>query len=342
MSSGFWTALPTPLLVLAPLAGVTDAAFRRIIAKYGKPDAMWTEFVPAGGICSAGLSRLAHDLWKTDAEQPIVAQIYGCRPADFRGAAKLIAEMGFAGVDINMGCPARDVERRKAGAALIRLPELAREIVLAAQEGAGGLPVSVKTRIGYHNNEVEDWLGQLLEAQPAAVTIHARTRDEASRVPARWDVVAQAVKLRDQVQGTGQARTLIIGNGDVPDTDAARQHARQYGCEGVMLGRAVFGNPWLFSPSACKADLEVAEILDVLLEHTATFVELFAGLKPLELMKKHFKAYVNGFRGAAALRIHLMNAGSFGEIRRILSEFRAEEQSLLAAVQPAQLAGSQA
>jgi len=331
MSLHNWTQQRKPLLVLAPLAGVTDAAFRRIVAKYGKPDVMWTEFIPAGGLCSAGLSRLAHDLWKTEAEQPIVAQIYGCRPQEFRDAARLIASLGFAGVDINMGCPARDVEKRKAGAALIRMPQLAREIVEAAKEGAGELPVSVKTRIGYRSNEVDSWLGALLEARPAAITIHARTRDEASRVPARWDVVAQAVKLVREVQSGDAPRSLIIGNGDVKDTEAARRRAAESGCDGVMIGRGIFGNPWLFNSTVKKEDLAVSEILDVLLEHTALFIELFSQLKPLELMKKHFKAYVNGFEGASPLRVRMMAAADFAELRSIVQEFKSgctEEQGL--------------
>jgi tRNA-dihydrouridine synthase len=181
----------------------------------------------------------------------------------------------------------------------------------------------VKTRIGYRSNEVDSWLGQLLEAEPAAVTIHARTRNEQSLVPARWDVVGQAVRLRDEVQKSGALRTLIIGNGDVPDPRAGRQQAAKYGCDGVMIGRGIFGNPWLFNPDVHKERLSIAEILDVMLEHTAAYIELFDGIKPIELMKKHFKAYANGFPGASQLRIELMAAADYAEIAAAVRRFCA-------------------
>lgn len=316
-----WTQLEKPLIVLAPMAGVTDAAYRRIIAKYGKPHVMWTGFVPAAGLCSKGLSRLVHDLGMTEAERPIVAQLYGCVPEDFRGAARVIAELGFDGVDINMGCPSREVEKRKAGAALMLAPELAQEIVLAAKDGAGSLPVTVKTRTGYRGGELDHWLGSLLAAHPAAITLHARARDEAYNFPARWDAVARAVGLARAAQSEGEARTLIIGNGDVRSMGEARQRAAESGCDGVMIGRRILGNPWLFNEQVRKEDLAVAEVLDVMLEHTAAFIELFGRLRPLEQMKKHIKAYAQGFDGAAQLRARLMLASSYPELREIAVQF---------------------
>jgi nifR3 family TIM-barrel protein len=320
LNFGFWSALPRPFFALAPMSGVTDVAFRRVIAKYGKPDVTWTEFTSADGLCSPGRKRMIHDLWYTDAERPIVAQLYGGKPENFRGAAKLCVELGFDGIDINMGCPARDVEKHCAGAYLIREAKLAQEVVAAARDGARSLPVSVKTRIGYRDNTIDSWLTALVEANPAAVTIHARTRDEASKVPARWDVVADAMRLIWQLRPDEESRPLVIGNGDVRDLADAEWRAAESGCDGIMLGRAIFGNPWLFNRGLLREDVPLEHVFDVMLEHTSLYIELLGGIKPLELMKKHFKAYVTGFRGANELRQRLMEAKDYTEIKDIIEE----------------------
>ena len=305
------------------MSGVTDAAFRRVIAKHGRPDVTWTEFTSADGLCSPGRKRMIHDLWFTDAERPIVAQLYGGKPENYRCAARLCAELGFDGVDINMGCPARDVEKHCAGAYLIRDPKLAQEIVSATKDGTSGLPVSVKTRIGYKDNTIGDWLAALVETNPAAITIHARTRDEASKVPARWDVVYDAMRLIWELRPEEESRPLLIGNGDVKDLAEAEWRAAEAGCDGVMLGRAIFGNPWLFNRSLRREDVPLDEVFAVMLEHTSLYIELLGEIKPLELMKKHFKAYVTGFRGANELRQRLMEAKDYAEIRSIVEEARA-------------------
>ncbi len=315
---GFWSELPRPFFALAPMSAVTDAAFRRVIARCGRPDITWTEFVSADGLCSPGRARMMHDFWYTEAERPIVAQLFGARPEKFREAAKLVHELGFNGIDINMGCPAREVERRCAGAALINNHALARAIIEATRDGAGGLPVSVKTRIGYRNNQIDEWLAALIDADPAAITIHARTRDEASRVPARWDVVAHAAALARELRSDPATRPLIIGNGDVKDLAGGRDRVEESRCDGVMIGRGIFGNPWLFNRDVNRDDLPLREILEVLLEHTALYIELLGEIKPLELMKKHFKAYVSGFEGAAELRGRLMDAADYQQLSTIV------------------------
>ncbi len=185
-------------MVMAPLANVTDAAFRQIIAKYGKPHVLYTEFVSADGLFLGGREALLRDLAYHPSERPIIAQFFTSRPQHMKQAAALARELGFDGIDINMGCPDKSVEKQGAGAALIKNPELAREIIRAAKEGAGGLPVSVKTRIGYNKNELETWLPEILKEEPAAVVIHARTRKEMSLVPARWEHVKQAVEIRSR------------------------------------------------------------------------------------------------------------------------------------------------
>lgn len=304
------------------MANVTDCAFRAIIAKYGKPDVMWTEFVSADGLARApeeGRKKLLKDLEYSEAERPIVAQFFTSKPDHIRSVAKLARELGFDGVDINMGCPDRTIEKQGAGAQLMKDAKLARELIRAAKEGAGELPVSLKTRTGYNKPELDKWLPEVLKENPVAVTIHARTRKEMSKVPARWEFVKRAVELRD---GAG-VETLIIGNGDVANLEEAKKRVEETGCDGVMLGRAIFGNPWLFSYSHEYRN-SVEERLRVLVEHTKLFEKLLGDTKSFTIMKKHFKAYVNGFEGAVYLRARLMETESGEEVEGIISEFLAK------------------
>jgi nifR3 family TIM-barrel protein len=317
MSQGFWTALPQPFFALAPMAGVTDAALRRLIALCGKPHVLWTEFVSADGLCSPGQARLRRDLAYSEIERPIVAQLYGANPATMERAAALVAEWGFDGIDINMGCPDGSVEKRGAGAALSKAPARAQAMIRAARRGASGLPVSVKIRLGYDRNDLDTWLPALLDAAPAVVTIHARTRQEMSRVPAHWEALTRAAALR---QRAGSA-TYLMGNGDVADLADARQKARQTGIEGVMLGRAVFGNPWLFHEHYSAATRPVAERLQMMLEHTRLFTTLLGDIKSFDAMKKHFKAYVTGLPDSRTLFFQLMETHSVADVEAIVTAF---------------------
>ncbi len=328
ITQNFWKTLPKPFFALAPLANVTDAAFRRIIAKYSKPDGpdvFYTEFVSADGLALGNRELLLRDLAFSEAERPIVAQFFSATPRCMEEAARLAAELGFDGVDINMGCPDRSVEKQGAGAAHIKSPEHAQEIIAAAMQGAmrGGrhIPVSIKTRIGYHHDTLEEWLEKLLEAKPAAIALHARTRREMSKVPAQWGAVARAVNLRN-ARGS---ETLIIGNGDVVDLADAKKKAAETDCDGVMLGRAIFGNPFLFlnSQEYQNSLEEVGRRLRVMVEHTKIFEELLGDVKNFALMKKHYKAYVQGFDGAKELRMRLMEAQDAKEVAEIVSAFSA-------------------
>ena len=305
-----WQRLEKPIIALAPMADVTDPAFRRIIAKYGKPDVLWTEFVSADGLFSRGYDALIKDLEFTEAERPIVAQFFTSDPHMMSKAAKLARERGFDGVDINMGCPDKTIVKRGAGASLIRYPHLAQELVRAAKEAAGSLPVSVKTRIGWDKNELETLLPALLEAKPALVTIHARTRNEMSRVPAQWEHVKRAVEIRNQTRSDA----LIFGNGDVASVADASRKVAATGCDGVMIGRAIFGNPWLFAKHSPTVLPEAK--LAVMIEHTNLFSELLPH-KSCEMMKKHYQAYVTGWEGAKELRMKLMDARSAAEVAAI-------------------------
>jgi nifR3 family TIM-barrel protein len=332
----FWHKLKKPILVLAPLANVTDASFRQVIARHsahvrtdgtiGGPDVMWTEFVSADGLMRAtpeGKQKLLADLIYTEAERPIVAQLFSSNPEYMEAAAMLCRELGFDGVDINMGCPDRTIERQGCGAAMIRNPENARAVIRAAKRGAGTLPVSVKTRIGYNRDELDTWLPELLSEQPAVITVHARTRKEMSKVPARWEHVRQAVLIRDRVQADipPDERTLIFGNGDALSIADAEEKATATGADGVMLGRAIFGNPWLFDPTKAESPVSAQERLAVLVEHAQLFEELLPH-KSFAIMKKHFKAYVQGWDGAKELRERLMETSSAEEVRAIVAAWK--------------------
>lgn len=317
---GFWADLPKPFFVLAPLANVTDMSFRALIAKYGKPDVLWTEFVSADGLMLAtpeGKEKLLRDLKYSEEERPIVAQLFTSKPEMMEKAAALAQELGFDGIDINMGCPDRSIEKQGAGAKLITTPDLAVEIIQAAKRGAPKLPVSVKTRLGYNKDILEEWLPKILSADPAAVTIHARTRKEMSLVPARWERVKRAVEIRNELGSSA----LILGNGDAKDLEDARQKVAESGADGAMLGRAIFGNPWLFSKNP---EVSIETRLRVAVEHSKMFEEMLGDIKSFALMKKHFKAYVEGFPGAKELRMQLMETSNAQEIEDIIKAFLKE------------------
>lgn len=325
----FWQKLKKPIIVLAPMADVTDAPFRSLFAKYGKPDVTWTEFVSADGLIMApndnfdetGLSskqKLLKDLEYSEAERPIVAQLFSGRPEMMKKAAELVASLGFDGIDINMGCPDRSVEKQKSGASLIKNPELAKSLVDAARQGAPHLPISVKTRIGYNKiEEMETWVSEILSTKPAVLTLHWRTRKEMSKVPAHWELAKKAVELRDKIS----PETILLGNGDVDSLEMANKLVQETGVDGVMVGRGIFGNPWFFNPKIIRdKDISLEERLRVLVEHTKLFCEILPH-KNFSIMKKHYKAYVEGFDGAKELRIKLMEAKDVNEIESIVDNF---------------------
>lgn len=316
----FWNKLKKPFFVLAPMADVTDQAFRRLIAKYGKPGVTWTEFVSADGLAHPiAREKLLVDLAYTEAERPIVAQLFGSHCDNMREAAKLCVELGFDGVDLNMGCPDKSIEKQGAGAASIKNKEHSVEVIKAARAGAGALPVSVKTRLGYNKVDWE-WIEMLLGLHLPVLTVHLRTRKEMSLVPAHWELMPQIVALRDKIS----PETLIIGNGDAKDINDARIKIKESGCDGVMLGRAIFGNPWLFDDAHDEESFakELTQKLTVMVEHTKLFEKLLGGVKNFAIMKKHYKAYVNGFEGAKELRQKLFDeAHTATDVENIVNDF---------------------
>ncbi|MDE2041058.1 MAG: tRNA-dihydrouridine synthase [Patescibacteria group bacterium] len=345
--ANFWQALKRPFFVIAPMANVTDSVFRKLFAKYGRPDVMWTEFVSADGLVSPGGRRLLKDLVFSEKERPIVAQLFTGHPEAMKKAAALVGRLGFDGLDINMGCPDRAVEKQGGGAAMIKSPrsaiavlDAARAGVRSARTGQRSLPVSIKTRLGYNSIDLS-WIGLLLEQCLPALTIHLRTRKEMSLVPAHWEVMPKIVDMRDRIQAAlpvGQ-RTLIIGNGDVGSLAQARDYCRRYGCDGVMIGRGIFGKPWFFArKSAYRSgllpaapEMKPAARLGILLEHARSFEREFCPrgrngtvmrskrVKSFDVMKKHFKAYVSGWDGAKELRMRLMACENYAEVERIVA-----------------------
>lgn len=327
MSNGFWEKFNNsdkPFFVLAPMADVTDVAFRQIVAKYsrhgekgGGPDVFWTEFVSADGLISRGREKILTDLKYSENERPIVAQLFGSEPKNIREAAKIIADLGFDGVDINMGCPDRAIEKQGAGAALIKNPKLARKIIQEARLGAPNLPISVKTRTGYGKDETDSWIAELIKEDISAITIHARTRREMSKVPADWCKVG---KVSEIIRRSGK-KIFVIGNGDIKDLKDGRIKAEESGSDGIMIGRAIFGNPWLFDAVGKMENISTADKLRVMVEHTMLFEKLLGKDKNFSIMKKHYKAYVSGFDGAKELRIKLMEASNGKEVADIILFF---------------------
>lgn len=334
---GFWAKLPKPIIVLAPMADVTDVSFRQMFAKYGKPDVTWTEFVSADGLCLApktnidesGLS--GHDkLWKDllyfENEKPIVAQLFSGNPKYMEEAAYQVTKAGFDGIDINMGCPDKAIQRQKAGSFLIKEPKRATLLIEAVKKGIkrackemkkDPIPVSVKTRLGFNSDIMEEWVTHILKSKPAVLTIHARTRKEMSKVPARWNRVKDAVELRNKLK----SETLIFGNGDVVSLEDAHKKVQETGCDGVMVGRGIFGNPWFFdAKSESGKKVELKDRLTALVEHTYLF-EKHLSHKNFALMKKHYKAYIHGFEGAKELRAELMEAHTGSEIEALIKAF---------------------
>ncbi len=361
---GFWEQLPKPFFALAPMYDVTDAAFRRIIAKYGKPDVFYTEFASTDGLMSDGYDKLINHLWFDQSERPVIAQMFGTKPEKFLQSAQLVTKLGFDGFDINMGCPDKNIIKGGSCAGLFHTPQLAKEIILASKEGCKkpdgnpAIPVSIKIRIGDTKIDWENWIGTLLEAQPAAIAIHLRTRKEMSKVDAHWEEMPKIVKFVKE-NTTPENRPLIIGNGDINNLRQAKEKAEQANCDGAMLGRAIFGNPWLFTNKENfreensnhalsnnntliknninnKPDLDDDNLIQinndkntifevsrdqkikVLLEHVQLYDELFNGVKPFDIMKRHFKAYINGFDGAAELRAELYECKNAEEAETVI------------------------
>lgn len=290
--------------------GVTDVIFRHVVAKAAPPDVYVTEFTNAAAFFNDhGRASTNSRLAFSPDEQPMVAQIWGTNPEHFAFMARELAGRGFAGIDINMGCPVKDVIKTGACSALIETPELAAKLITAAKQG--GLPVSVKTRLGFKTKKTTEWIGFLLKQDLAAITIHGRTQKEMSLPPADWDEITKAVKLRDKLA----PGTLIIGNGDVMNRPEGLERIKQTGADGIMIGRGVFTNPFCFEHEPRQHSRK--ELLDLLNFHLS-LVEKAEHTLPFAPLKRFFKIYIRGFDGASELRAQLMEAQDINRVRALL------------------------
>ncbi|MBQ3309299.1 tRNA-dihydrouridine synthase [Candidatus Saccharibacteria bacterium] len=327
----FWTLLPPHFLCLAPMEGVTDVVFRSVVKQAAAPDVFFTEFTNVSSFASekgranaierldiAGKTSLITESQENSHPPYLVAQIWGKNPAHFKETAAALKEHGFDGLDINMGCPDRHVNKAGGGAAMINTPELAIECIKMAKS-ATTLPVSVKTRLGYSFiHEYKNWLPLLLNEHPAALTVHLRTRKEMSKVPAHFELIPEIIKLKNQIS----PQTKLIINGDISDKNAAKSLAKKYPeVDGFMIGRGIFQNPFCFSEYQPSRE----ELQELFLYHLDLFDKRAAELSargshyPYEPLKHFFKIYISGFDGSKELRSKLMECKSTKELRAILS-----------------------
>jgi tRNA-dihydrouridine synthase len=320
--------LPRPFFVLAPMDDVTDTVFRQIIADCAAPDLYFTEFVNADGLQSAGRQKLLKKLRFSVNEQPLIAQIWGKEPENFRKTAEQLADgsfarelglpegVNFAGVDLNMGCPQKNEVKNGTCAALMNNRELAVQIIKATQEGlAGRLPLSVKTRLGYSSIDMT-WIELLLTHNLSMLTIHGRTKTQMSKVPANWEAIEDVRKLRDRLSPD----TLIIGNGDVQSRSHGRALAQRHGLDGIMIARGIFQDPFAFSENSPWSNYEPEARQELFKRHVMLFAETWKNReRPIQTLNKFCKIYINGYEGAKELREDLMKTSSTAEILDILS-----------------------
>jgi len=321
----FMQSLPKPFFVLAPMDDVTETVFRRIVDECAPADLYFTEFVNVDGLVSPGRSKLMKKLRFTTSEGPLVAQLWGLKPENFEIIARQVAdgmiarELGlpeganFVGIDLNMGCPAKSEVQNGACSALIKNRPLAKEIIEATKRGAGSMPVSVKTRLGFSEVDL-GWHEFLLGFDLSMLTVHGRTRKEMSKVPAHWDLIGDVRALRDKVA----PQTLIVGNGDVLSRRQGEHLAEQYELDGIMIGRGIFQDPYVFAKDSVWQTKTKAERLQLLRHHVTEFTDAWGEERRFETLKKFAKVYVSDFDGAKELREQIMATHSADELLELI------------------------
>ena len=318
MKENFWNELPRPFFILAPMEDVTDIVFRHVVSEAARPDVFFTEFTNTESFCHPeGIHSVRGRLTFSEDEQPMVAHIWGDKPEQFKEMSFGLADMGFKGIDLNMGCPVANVAKKGKGSGLILRPERADEIIQAAK--AGGLPVSVKTRLGYYNiEEWKEWLRHVFKQDIANLSIHLRTRKEMSKVDAHWELIEAIKEMRDEVA----PQTLLTINGDIPDRQKGMELATKYGIDGVMIGRGIFHNPFAFEKDPREHTSK--ELLDLFRLHLELF-EKYSNeeTQQFKSLRRFFKIYVRGIRGASELRHQLMSTETVDEARALLDDFEA-------------------
>lgn len=318
MKENFWNELPRPFFILAPMEDVTDIVFRHVVSEAARPDVFFTEFTNTESFCHPeGIHSVRGRLTFSEDEQPMVAHIWGDKPEQFKEMSFGLADMGFKGIDLNMGCPVANVAKKGKGSGLILRPERAAEIIQAAK--GGGLPVSVKTRLGYYNiEEWKEWLRHVFKQDIANLSIHLRTRKEMSKVDAHWELIEAIKEMRDEVA----PQTLLTINGDIPDRQKGIELATKYGIDGVMIGRGIFHNPFAFEKEPREHTSK--ELLDLFRLHLELF-EKYSNeeTQQFKSLRRFFKIYVRGIRGASELRHQLMSTETVDEARALLDDFEA-------------------
>ncbi|MHA0856515.1 tRNA dihydrouridine synthase [Paenibacillus sp. CMAA1364] len=317
----FWLDLPKPFFILAPMEDVTDVVFRHVIREAAAPDVFFTEFTNTESYCHPeGKHSVLRRLTFTEDEQPIVAHIWGDKPAFFERMSIDMKKLGFRGIDLNMGCPVPNVASNGQGAGLIQRPDVAAELIQAAK--AGGLPVSVKTRLGYNDiDEWRDWLEHVLRQDIANLSIHLRTKKEMSKADAHWELIPEIKKLRDDIA----PNTLLTINGDIPDRATGMKLVEQYGIDGVMIGRGIFTNPFAFEKES--KDHSVKDFLELLLLQLDLHDKYSQETdpRPFKALHRFFKIYIRGFKGASDLRNQLMDTKSTDEVRYLVKRVLDEQ-----------------
>ena len=307
------------MLLLAPMYDVTDTAFRQVVASCAPPDMFFTEFVNVDGLQSLGRQRLLHFLKKELSPVPVVAQIWGKHPSNYYSTAKDIVAAGFDGIDINFGCPDKTVVKNGCCTAMIQPQHrpLVAKIIQATKDGAGGLPVSVKTRLGFDQPDFS-WHRFLLQQDISMLTIHGRTKQQMSKVPACWQSIAQVRQIRDELKSTSK----IIGNGDVVDRQDALAKQKRYQLDGVMIGRSIFHDPYLFADSSPWQQLEPRAKIELYLKHLRLYQTNYkAGERRFDPLKKFIKVYLTGFEGASQLRLSVAETSSAAQAIKVLKDY---------------------
>lgn len=311
--NNFWKNLKKPFLVLAPMEDVTDYVFREIVCRLSKPDVIFTEFTSADGLMFNTNERGYMKLKYSERQRPIVAQIWGGNPETVLKSAQIIEKMGFDGIDINMGCPDRAVMKKHGGAGVIGDYERAAAVIAAMKKGAPSLPVSVKTRLGNEKTEMSEWISFLLKQNLSALTVYARKPEQLSKGPVFWEELGKIVDMRNNLS----PETVLTGNGDVKSYSEAIEKHEKYKVDGVMIGRGIFHNPWVFDKNQRIHTKE--EYLKVLVDHMDLFEEIWGRKKNFAILKKFFKIYVKEFEGSTVIRDRLMRVKTSNEVREILS-----------------------
>lgn len=328
--NSFWQQQENPFFILAPMEDVTDTVFREVVMSVSGADALnvlFTEFMSTDGyLDERGHEKVASRLIINDSEKKLlkergtklVAQIWGNEPEKFlRTAEKICASDEFDGIDINMGCPVKKVVKKGTCSALIKNPSLAAEIIQATKEGSS-LPVSVKTRIGFNTVVTEEWASHLLQQDITALTIHGRTQRMQSDGLADWNEIGKVVSIKQALN----KNTAIIGNGDIESVPQSLNLIEQHQLNGVMVGRGIFKNPWMFNRDAYVPSLE--ERLSLLKKHVELYHATWAGERNFNALKRFFKIYVNSFGGAGALRAQLMETKNADDVFEVLENYTVE------------------